>query len=360
MRVTLDMGKEKIHFISVYAPDASKSKEEIDSFYEQLQIEVDKIPKEHKILIMDDLNATIGDAVIDGIKQRYNEPCINTLVELCAQNEFRINNTYFDHKAQHKIIWANSRRQTSMIDYIISNRAVHPSQILDIRSLTSAKIESDHHLVLGKMRLSIQLKRRPKPYKEKLNIELLKDETIRYLYKTRLEQKIRDNGVLNDDVETSWKKAEKQIKEAANEVLESRKVNKNSNKNNTPWFTIEVKQLAKEKRKAYIQYLNDRTPEELQKYTQIRNRIKSEIRRIKEEYSASFTVDMEHDMYDAQKKVWSMIRRGRREVNKYVQTQTITREAWTDYFRQLYDEEKQQQDTENRPPTTVTTTHVTP
>lgn len=41
------------------------------------------------------------------IKQRFNEHQINgngeTLVEFCAQNELRINTTYFDHKLQQKI-----------------------------------------------------------------------------------------------------------------------------------------------------------------------------------------------------------------------------------------------------------------
>lgn len=40
---------------------------------------------------------------------------------------------------------------------------------------------------------------------------------------------------------------EQQIKEAAYEALGKRKINKNLNKNNTSWFTTEVKQLAKEK-----------------------------------------------------------------------------------------------------------------
>lgn len=30
-RTTLDIGKEKIHLISIYAPDANKNKEEIDN-----------------------------------------------------------------------------------------------------------------------------------------------------------------------------------------------------------------------------------------------------------------------------------------------------------------------------------------
>lgn len=156
IRVMLNIGKERIHFISVYSPDTSKSKEEIDNFYEQLQAEMDKIPGDQKTLILGDLNAKIRDAIVDGIKQKYDEPHTNSnghmLIEFCVQNEIRINNTYFNHKPQHKITWTNSRGQTSMIDYIISNRVVHSSQIIDIRSLTSANIGSNHCLVLSKMR----------------------------------------------------------------------------------------------------------------------------------------------------------------------------------------------------------------
>lgn len=51
MRVTLNIGKERIHFIGVYSPDTSKSKEEIDNFYEQLQTEMNKIPEAQKTLM---------------------------------------------------------------------------------------------------------------------------------------------------------------------------------------------------------------------------------------------------------------------------------------------------------------------
>lgn len=61
---------------------------------------MEKIPKQHKALIMGDVNARIDNIVINGIKQRFknNEPHVNdseqNLVEFCAQNELRINNTY--------------------------------------------------------------------------------------------------------------------------------------------------------------------------------------------------------------------------------------------------------------------------
>lgn len=41
---------EKIHFISVYAPDINKSKVEIYNFYKHLQHDIEK-SQEHKILI---------------------------------------------------------------------------------------------------------------------------------------------------------------------------------------------------------------------------------------------------------------------------------------------------------------------
>ena len=71
------------------------------------------------------------DTIIDRVKQKHNEQYINnndeTLVEFwAAQNEMRINNTYFDHKSQYKITWANTQGLTSTIDYIISNKAIPP------------------------------------------------------------------------------------------------------------------------------------------------------------------------------------------------------------------------------------------
>ncbi|KAH1021854.1 hypothetical protein HUJ04_011340 [Dendroctonus ponderosae] len=73
----------------------------------------------------------------------------------------------------------NSRGQSSTIDYILSDRAIHPAQILDVRSLTSANIGSDHFLVLCRLRIYIQKKRlSPSPEKEKWNIESLNDPQI--------------------------------------------------------------------------------------------------------------------------------------------------------------------------------------
>lgn len=62
---------------------------------------------------------------MDGIKNRFNEEALNEcdkqLIQICAQNELRINNTFFPHKPQHKYTLGNTKGQKSMIDFIITN-----------------------------------------------------------------------------------------------------------------------------------------------------------------------------------------------------------------------------------------------
>ena len=64
--------------------------------------------------------------------------------------------------------------------------------------------------------------------------------------------------------------------------------------------------------------------------------MKSRIREIKEGYWESFTADMEHDVYGAQKKVWKLIRRTKKEVNEFVTNNKITIDEWEIFFRELY------------------------
>lgn len=75
-----------------------------------------------------------------------------------------------------------------MIDYIITNRNVHPTQILDVRTLNSG---TDHNLVLYKVRLKTRIMkiRQNAGYTTNYNIESLETASTRNLYQRRLAQK---------------------------------------------------------------------------------------------------------------------------------------------------------------------------
>lgn len=95
-----------------------------------------KIEKRTEIILLAHLNARITCKILNGGKNRFNEKVINEngkqLVQFCSQNESRINNTFYLHKPQHKYIFKNTCGYKSTIDYVITNRSIHPSRMLDV------------------------------------------------------------------------------------------------------------------------------------------------------------------------------------------------------------------------------------
>jgi hypothetical protein len=311
---------------------------------------------------MGDLNALIGNEIINGVKQRFNEPESNDngeqLIDLCARNELRITNTYFPHKPQHKFTIPsltnpnieNTRGDKSMIDFIIISRTILPTQVKDVRALTSANIGSDHNLILCKIKLDKppKLNRAGKSI-EKYNIESFDSESNQMFYRQRLTEKISANEIDDgDNVDTAWMKIRENIHKAASEAIGKRTVRANNN-NTKPWFNVDVKVLANEKRQSYLKYRSNPKPEERQEYITVRNRVNSEITKIKKEFWMKFTKDMEFDMYGTQRKVWKMLKNKKKPVNEFVQTKKITVQQWEDYFTNLLnaDIEEETPDEEN-------------
>lgn len=258
--------------------------------------------------------------------QKFNEETINEsgedLIEFCAINELRINNTFFEHPEQHKITWSNSRGQQSIIDYVLTNKIIHPTQILDVRVLSSANVGSDHGLVLTKIRWNITPIKRQPFYTEKFNVESLTNDSTRTLHQTRLKQKLeKKDPNPNDNVEQMWRKIKENITDAAKEAIGKRKVNRNKLKTATPWFDDEIKELAASKKKAFLRYKTKRTQDERKAYVRIRNETNQRIKQIKQNYWERYSKQMESDLYGAQKQIWRTIRSQKKEISETV---TIT------------------------------------
>jgi len=225
-----------------------------------------------------------------------------------------------------------------MTDYIITNRNIHPSQIIDVRAFKTADIGSDHRLVIAKFRVLAQQIKKFKPsIISKFNVEAFQNESTKYLYENRLSEKLKNIELtLTGCPDLQWEKIQECIVKAAEESLGKRTVNTNAFKKSTHWFTPEIKELTHEKRKAYLKYISKPSIEQRTENREVRNRVNSRIREIKEGYWESFTADMEHDIYGAQKKVWKLIRRTKKEVNEFVTNNKITVDELEIFFRELY------------------------
>ena len=127
IQVTLKFPQAKWYLLSLYAPDISKPKEQREEFYEDLQNSVDQKPRDALLIMMGDMNARVGNMPITGVKQRFYEAEINENGDFCSINSLRINNTFFNHKTNHKVTWSDSRGRHSTIDYTITNRYIYIS-----------------------------------------------------------------------------------------------------------------------------------------------------------------------------------------------------------------------------------------
>lgn len=219
--------------------------------------------------------------------QVHNEDVQNdsglALIDMCTLNELRINNTFFPHKPQRNVTWSNSRGMKSCIDYIIT-RNVPRYFVLDVRSLNSGNVGTDHRLVRGILRISLRPQKKPTANWEKYNIESLNTESIRKRYKSRISETITTNPIdENDSANRACQRLKTNIKEAANQAVGRRNTGARKSAYK-PWYTPEVKHLASEKRTAYHLYISNPSPQTLVEYKQMRNNVNSRIRTIKSEH----------------------------------------------------------------------------
>lgn len=225
MYITIKLTSDRVHMVSVYA-DMNKPRDEREHFFDELQEVLERLPNRNNIFLMGDFNSRIGNNHILGVMQRFNEETRNEngdmLISFYAQNELCINNTFFDYREQQKYTFINTRGQKSMIDHVITNRAIYPSRVLDVRTLVSANVGTKHGLVLCKYRSSHEgrKKKRPANYVHKFNTEAFSNDSTKILYQNRLREKIIANPHRNRYNRRSRRKIKKNIINSAKEAIE--------------------------------------------------------------------------------------------------------------------------------------------
>ena len=88
-----------ITIIQVYAPTANTEEDELDGFYNDVQEEIDRTPKQNVLMIIGDWNAKVGSTEALRIVGKYGLGARNgagkRLIEFCETNGLFITNTFF-------------------------------------------------------------------------------------------------------------------------------------------------------------------------------------------------------------------------------------------------------------------------
>ena len=244
----------KLTIIQVYAPTNDAEDESKEEFYEQLQREVVATPRHDVLIVMGDLNAKIGQDNEGWEKVmgqhglgRMNENG-ERLATFCGNNDLVIGGSLFKHRDIHKITWTSpNARDQNQIDHIIINGRYRGS-LMDTRAMRGADANSDHHMVMGKVRLKLCSTKRKSKERIIFDTTKLRDPCVKEAF--RLEVSNRFQVLATEDVEDIEEKLgqfKKVYNESAKKVLGEKRRMKSDWISGETYKKIEERRRLKEK-----------------------------------------------------------------------------------------------------------------
>ena len=129
-----------------------------DSFYEELEQVFVHFPRYHMKNLLGDFNAKVGRENIfkptignENLHQDSNDNGVR-IVNFATSKNLVVKSTMFPHRKMHKYTETSPDGQThNQIDHTLIDRRWH-SSILGVRSVRGADCDTDHSLVVAKVR----------------------------------------------------------------------------------------------------------------------------------------------------------------------------------------------------------------
>jgi hypothetical protein len=128
-----------------------------DSFYEELERIFGKFHKYHMTILLGDIRAKVGRG--DILNHNWNENLHEIsndngvrVVNFAISKNFIVKSTMLPHRNIHKYTWTSPDGNThNQIDHNLIDGRRH-SSVLDVRSFRAADSDTDHYLVMAKIR----------------------------------------------------------------------------------------------------------------------------------------------------------------------------------------------------------------
>jgi hypothetical protein len=273
--------------INTYAPTNDKSDDVKDEFYDRLERTYGECPKHDIKIVIGDANAQVGreDFFCPVIGKHSLHTSTNDnglrLISFAAARGMAICSTYFPRLDIRKHTWRHPNGEAcSQIDHILIDSR-HFSDVIDVRSFRGPNIDSDHYLVVCKIRarLSNVMKSRSERTM-RFNIQRLKADGVAEEYARKLDQRIEEQqqeGV--GDINGLWKNIHGAIESTAREVVGTTR-----GRQRNSWFDAECQEKTDEKNQARKRMLTAPTRLNRENYRVARAAEKRIHRRKKREY----------------------------------------------------------------------------
>lgn len=343
---------QKLNIVQVYAPTADKSDEEIEDFYNQLQMVNRSLKKHHINIIMGDLNAKVGCIKVPGVTGSFGLGDRNErgerLIQFCRENNYVIKNTFYMMKPRRLYTWKSPQDGTyrtqvvrNQIDYLLINKRFQNS-VTRTAAYPGADVGSDHNPIVANCRIKFKTIKKRSISNKKLDTDKLKDPTILANLRKECEDILKPEAVAEGSIEDAWCSLKSCAAEAAEKVLGRAKRPKCKQ-----WMTDEILGLMEDRRLAKLN-------REFPRYRELRATIRRKVKEAKLQWVTEQCEEAEellqlHDTFNFHKKIKSVTGTYRKQrltalrnkdAELILEKDDVLRE-WKDYAKKLFQDNRE-------------------
>jgi len=195
-------------------------------------------------MLLGDFNAKVGRENIfkptTGQESLHQDSIDNgvRLVNFATSKNLVVKSTMFPHRNIHKYTWTSPDGKThNQTDHVLIGRIWH-SSVLDVRSFRGADCDTDHYLVIAKVRerLAVGKQAAQRFDRQRFNLRKLNEPEAREQYQIEIINRFAALENLNEDdnVKRTWKNIKEHNQTSVKESLGLHKL-----KQNKSWFNEE-------------------------------------------------------------------------------------------------------------------------
>ena len=354
MKLPLMAGKKYLTIISAYAPTMTNPDEVKAKFYEELHTVIADVPKADKLILLGDFNARVGkdNVAWEGVLGHHGVGHCNSngllLLQTCAEHELLITNTIFRLPTRNRTSWMHPRsKHWHLIDYVIVRKRDRQDVRLT-KSMCGAECWTDHRLIITKLNIRIEPKRRPQGKKapKRLNVAKLMTDRGKQFFVDALDERLKSTSPDNQSVEAAWATLRELIYTTATETLGPQ------TRNDKDWFDEnceDIKQLLDEKHRLHKAYLsNPKLTARRDAFHNIRRIVQQKLRQMQDDWLSKKADEIQgyadrrdyKKFYDALKEVYGPTSSGSNPLLSADGTTLITDkekilERWAEHFKNV-------------------------
>nr|VZH90164.1 unnamed protein product [Spirometra erinaceieuropaei] len=271
-----------------------------DKFYEDLHALLATVSMVDKLIVLGDFNARVGTdhtawrGVLGPHGLRGSKDNGLLLLRTCTEHRLILTNTFFCLPEREKTTWRHPRsRQWHLLDYVLVRRR-DQGDVLVTKTIAGADGWTDHRLVISKMRIRLQPRRRPQGKRPpgKLNFALLSLPVHHLHFSNELAQRLDNLPIAaaddaaaaeNASVENRWCQLRDTVQSTALAVLGR------APRQHQDWFDdndAAIRNLLAEKNRLHKAYVDHPTDATKDAFYRSRRQLQQRLREMQDAWTA--------------------------------------------------------------------------